>query len=276
MSIELLVLDVDGTLTNDDGDVGEENILAVKKAVKNNVKVVLATGRHREGVQRVMQKLGLSEDTPLILTNGSLIQKGEDIWLKDFMARDEVSDVTAYGEKLGDVVIAVFLPEEIYYWVPPVLDEELVEKILLSFDIFTKKKVQKPEDLPLDNATKMMFIAKDHKTANKALLNWPQKIDHLKRGHSLEYLCEINNSTVDKGKALEIVCKRLDIPLSKVLAVGDGQNDIPILKKAKYGVFVKKSKVEVNLPKDIAVTPSDYGDMGVAWAIKKHEKLILK
>lgn len=274
MSIELLVLDVDGTLTNDDGDVGEENILAVKRAVKNGVKVVLATGRHREGVQRVMKKLGLSEDIPLILTNGSMILKGEEIWLKDFMTSDEVAGVIAYGSELGDVVITVFLPDKVYYWVPPAFKEGLAEEILNSFDMYTKEKVEKPEELPLDNVTKMMFLAKEHKTASKALSKWPQNIDSLKRGHSLDYLCEINNSKVDKGKALEIVCKRLDIPLSKVLAVGDGQNDIPILTKSKYGVFVKKSDVKVDLPENVAVTPPGYGDMGVAWAIKKYEDLI--
>lgn len=274
MSIELLVLDVDGTLTKDDGNISKENILAVKEVVKKGVKVVLATGRHQEGVKRILQKLGLKEDTLLILTNGSLILKGDEVLLKKFMTPTEVVDVIAYGQKLGDVVITAFLPDEVQYWIPPIFDSNLIEELMYSFDIYTKKKVENPKNLAHNNVTKMMFIAKDHKTASKALAHWPDKISHLKTGHSLDFLCEINNPAVDKGKALEIVCRNLGISLSNVMAIGDGQNDVPMLEKAKYGVFVKKSEVRTDLPENVEIVPQTYKDKAVAWAVKKYEGLI--
>lgn len=271
MSIKLLALDVDGTLTQDNGSISEENILAVKRVVKNGVKVVLATGRHREGVERILQKLGLKEDTPLILTNGSLILKGDEVLLKECMTPTEITGVITYGQKLGNVVITVFLPDEVQYWVPPIFEEDLIEEILYSFDIFTKKRVEDPQKLARNNVTKMMFIAKNHETASKAIANWPDRLSYLKVGHSLDYLCEINNPAVDKGKALEIVCRYLGISLSNVLAIGDGQNDVPMLERVKYGVFVKKSEVRTNLPENVELVPEAYKNKAVAWATKKYD-----
>ena len=68
MSIKLLVLDVDGTITDDDGNISDENIQAVAKATAKGVKVALATGRSKQGVLRIIKELNLSQDTPLILT----------------------------------------------------------------------------------------------------------------------------------------------------------------------------------------------------------------
>jgi len=45
MSIRLIALDVDGTLTDEEGRISAENASAVKAAMESGIQVILATGR---------------------------------------------------------------------------------------------------------------------------------------------------------------------------------------------------------------------------------------
>lgn len=47
---------------------------------------------------------------------------------------------------------------------------------------------------------------------------------------------EVNPAGVNKGTALTRLADRLGIPMSQVMAIGDNDNDIPMLEQAGYGV----------------------------------------
>ena len=52
---------------------------------------------------------------------------------------------------------------------------------------------------------------------------------------SKPYFLEVLSAGTDKGTALEILADRLGIPLESVLAVGDAQNDLGMVRKAGWG-----------------------------------------
>lgn len=47
---------------------------------------------------------------------------------------------------------------------------------------------------------------------------------------------EINPAGVDKGSALRTLAEHLDIPMAQVMAIGDNDNDVPMLRAAGLGV----------------------------------------
>jgi len=56
---------------------------------------------------------------------------------------------------------------------------------------------------------------------------------------SLPYLLELGNPDVTKGSGLAFVAARLGFPLDRVIAFGDGENDVELLEVAGYGVAVE-------------------------------------
>ena len=74
MKYELLVLDIDGTVTNSQKEVLPETREAVRRIQKAGIKVVLASGRPPEGVFPIARELGFEKYESYILSfNGGKI-----------------------------------------------------------------------------------------------------------------------------------------------------------------------------------------------------------
>ena len=72
--INLLALDLDGTLTNSKKKVSENNKKYIKLAQEKNVKIVLASGRPAIGINNIADELGLWKTGGYILAyNGGQI-----------------------------------------------------------------------------------------------------------------------------------------------------------------------------------------------------------
>ena len=74
MDYQIIVLDLDGTLTNKDKIITPKTKEALMKAQKMGKKVVLASGRPTQGVSGLMEELELSKYGGYILSyNGGMI-----------------------------------------------------------------------------------------------------------------------------------------------------------------------------------------------------------
>ena len=72
---------------------------------------------------------------------------------------------------------------------------------------------------------------------------------------------------VSKGKALEALTSHLGIALDEVMAVGDGNNDIPLLTTAGLAVAMGDAPDEVKAVADYITLDIEHN--GVAAAIEK-------
>lgn len=77
---------------------------------------------------------------------------------------------------------------------------------------------------------------------------------------------EVNPAGVDKGAALRTLAAQLDIPMAQVMAIGDQDNDIPMLRAAGYGVAMGNANAAAKAAADFITLPND--QMGVAAAIR--------
>nr|WP_319488947.1 HAD family hydrolase [uncultured Caproiciproducens sp.] len=264
MSIKLMALDVDGTLTDEEGRISPENASAVRAALAAGIKVILATGRPLQGVESICQELGMSG--PLILANGSLILSGTEVWFEDFLSSNDLQAVYEHGEKTGNISMLAFQPDIIQYWFPADMDKDWLSNILDSFKLYKRFDVPLPGDLPLERVNKVMYLG-DEQSIAKALLNtWPEKISHLATGRSYPYLGEVNTTVANKGGALSIVCERLGISPDEVMAIGDGETDLPMLDFAGNAVFVNRGFTIPQLSAHAVVVPKEECNRGIAWA----------
>ena len=85
---------------------------------------------------------------------------------------------------------------------------------------------------------------------------------------SIPWFIEVMDPGVDKGKAFELVAKKLDVPLEETMAIGDSWNDIPLLRAAAVGVAMGSSPAELRAVSDAVV--ADVANDGVAEALERY------
>ena len=72
---KLIAIDMDGTLLREDKTISDRTKKVIAKAVQKGVKIVLASGRPIEGLERYLTELKLdSKDDYVMSFNGSVIQ----------------------------------------------------------------------------------------------------------------------------------------------------------------------------------------------------------
>ena len=67
MKYKLLVLDLDGTLTNNKKEITEHTLRTLIDAQERGIKIVLASGRPTYGIVPIAEKLELNPEHPAVL-----------------------------------------------------------------------------------------------------------------------------------------------------------------------------------------------------------------
>lgn len=78
---------------------------------------------------------------------------------------------------------------------------------------------------------------------------------------------EVNPAGVDKGSALRVLADRLGIPMTQVMAIGDNDNDVPMLRAAGIGVAMGNATPAAKSAADRLTLPNEA--FGVAAAIRE-------
>ncbi|QQE80596.1 HAD-IIB family hydrolase [Alicyclobacillus sp. SO9] len=250
MQYRLLALDLDGTLLtlDDSGEptVSNQNRHWIQAAWDAGIQVVLATGRHRlsAAVHRVVQQLCIP--FPLVVVNGS------EVW-------------TSQGE---------LLLRQAFRYEDAVILHNLARKFHVSCIGFTCGGRVKAEELAegLPDLTWLKFVLR-----SSADLTGPDTFARLRTRvlasgrfectRSTDSTMEVNPAGVNKAVGLSILCKRLQISKHEVAAIGDGWNDIEMLRWAGLGIAMMNAPSEVRRAAD-GVTDTCEND-GVAKAVEK-------
>lgn len=243
---ELIISDVDGTLVEWNKSLTEKTIEAVEIIKRKGIKFSLATGRSLKATQKFMDALRISE--PMILFNGARIYDPalREYPFRKIIDKEVVKKVLEEIEKrkLGSVLLT---GERIMSASPTeyVRDFEIHDGITL--EIVDHSEIDEYLEL-----TKIMIIDSEEKIDELTY-----ELSYLSEGCTLSrtagtYL-EIIPRNIDKGIALEELSRITRIPLEKIIALGDNQNDINMLKKAGLGIAVSPAYKNVADSADIVI-----------------------
>ena len=255
----LVALDIDGTLMRENGVVSPDVILEVQRVRDAGHEVMLATGRSVSLTLPVLERFQL---TPryVVCSNGA-ITLGRDSDAPSGYSRVAVdsfdpSEVLAtIRESLSDASYAVEDEEGFYRYTGSFPDLTLgAQSEKVAF-----------EQLSRHQATRVVVISPEH--AIEDFLSIVEKMGLHKVTYNVGWTAwlDIAPDGVNKATALERVRDWLDIPRSRVIAVGDGRNDIDMLTWASEsgrGVAMGQAPDEV-LAAANEVTLTDLDD-GVA------------
>ena len=263
--IELIAIDLDGTLLNSQHQLSDRNAETVRKAIERGVKVVLVTGKTHHSAKFLIEKLGLT--TPGIYNQGLITALPDGKVTHQATLDPEVARyVITYAEDRG-FDLAAYSGNKI-----------LVKRVTRWFEDLNKKYHEPmPEGIgPLQNIladipiNKLMVLKEGDPQKVKAL-RWQFEIQLANKARMLQPsfndMMEILPPNTGKGTALKQLLKDLGIKPEKVMAIGDGENDIDMFQLVGLGVAMGNAWDIVKSAANVVVGTND--EDGVAQAIEK-------
>jgi 5-amino-6-(5-phospho-D-ribitylamino)uracil phosphatase len=225
--IRLVATDVDGTLIDHEGQLPDARRLAVLRLVEAGVPVVLATGKIWPSIRGLWTELGLPG--PHVACNGAAVVAADGtVHAISPLAEAVAEEVAARLEQLG-VPHATYLEDGTI--VTPSLSPAL-------------------EILPILGEPPAVVGRRDGRRVLKVLavvdpdaegdLRTLAADDARVQRTSHRFL-EWNGAGVDKAAGLRTATEILGIDLSDVVAIGDAENDLPMLLAAGLGVAVQEA-----------------------------------
>lgn len=261
--IRLVALDLDGTCLNTEGRITSYTKDVLRNVGSKGISIVIATGRPLSGVPEELYEIdGLDY---IIALNGSRIydvRKRKNIYVKglDKKCLEEIPKIIRKYNVLAD-----FFAGDVGYCEKR--DYEQAE-IYLKDEHFCKYylSTRKPDvNLWTRNLNEYSPIEKinlffDDLEEKEKMLNEIRNFPKTKICSGMKYNLEVNHIDVNKGNALEILAGRLDLKLEDVLSIGDGGNDIDMIKKSGIGIAMGNASEKVKEAADgIAENNSEDG-----------------
>ena len=269
--IKIIALDMDGTLLDSQKNVSERNRRALTACAEKGIWVVPATGRAGHGIAPEIKALpGVRY---AIATNGGVVTdllEGRNLKTCAISNEQTLSILRRLDEypAMYDPYIegwAITQPEFIEhldrYGLSPVM-QRMVHATrrtvpnIIRYVEETKKEAEKIN----------VFFGEEHMGERERLRRELEQIEGLFVSSSLPNNLEINRKEATKGNALLWLADYLNISHSSVMAFGDGENDVSMLRAAGIGVAMGNA---IDKAKEAAAyVTSSNDDDGVAAALE--------
>lgn len=269
MKYKLLVLDVDGTLLNDEREISKRTLAALLKVQQMGVRIVLASGRPTYGLMPLAKTLELGNYGGFVLSyNGCQIIKAQNGEI--LFERRINPEMLPYLEKKArknGFAIFTYHDDTLITDSP---DNEYIknEALLNNLKIIREDEFSTAIDFA---PCKCMLVSDKEKALIGLEQHWEKRLaGTLDAFRSEPYFLEVVPCGVNKANTLGALLEHLGVTREEVIAVGDGVCDVTMLQLAGMGVAMGHSQDSVKVCVDY-VTASNEED-GVALAV---EKLIL-
>ena len=270
--IRLVVTDVDGTLLDPGGCLTARTREAIQALAASGVTLALATGRRWTGASMAASSFDFRG--PMIHMDGAMIRTypdGEMLHsapLDRVVAQQAAEAMAGYGiqpiaqySDLTDDFLHVSQeakhPEWTAAYLPAFQQQTRYRPVAQLCDIAVDP-IRLAAFAPLSILRRVSVDLASHDCGRQLLLLGNYGVAEL----------TLFSSAVSKGNALTILARYLDIPLEETMAIGDGANDISMLRAAGLGVAMGQAPRRVRAVADV-VTTSNAED-GLARAVEQY------
>jgi len=275
----MVALDLDGTLLQSNHQLSEKQAEYLRTLYKSGLRICIATGRAAPSVYDIIKKLALPDPTPVVCSNGArgfLLSYNNAAAISDHkkvqkelfytpVSREAVTKTIQLAKKLG-YFVQYYIGDGIY--ANPVTEDH--RRMIKDYEILTDSRIEiidddfdqflgphKDDRLPsklLVRCVKEEF-ATCHPSFVKLLRSTntdgdnnddnktTDRLAHIVAAfnNDLDWFLEILHPAVTKGHGLHEMCRRLDIPMNDVIAIGDGTNDIEFLQMSGLGIAMNNA-----------------------------------
>lgn len=227
---KLVALDMDGTLLNEEKLISSPNRKAILDAIEAGVTVIFSTGRGVQSAMPYVEELGLQ--SPIVTVNGGEVWKQPGELLKrNILSTDLV-------RRLHEIAVK----HHTWWWAYAVEGMFNTEKWA--------------EDIEIMEWLKFGFYTEDIDVLGE-VRSIVEAWDEFEITNSHPCNIELNPKGISKASGVEEVCKLLGIRMSEVIAMGDSENDIAMIRSAGLGVAMGNAQDGVKLIADITTVSNE-------------------
>lgn len=269
MEYKMIGLDLDGTLLKDDKSIDTKTKEHLETLSANGVHIVPITGRPLSGIPDCVRSIkGVDY---IISNNGSkTVLNSTNETLFSLAMDNATSKRVIESVKQTGAIFEVFLNHYGYCekFVFDHYKEVYTGTVLGDYIFSSRKQVDSLMTLFDDKnaeADEVFIICKDNDD-REIIKAQTDKISGIQYCMLADRFLEITKNGTDKGTALEMLCNHLKIKLDKVIAFGDGENDLQFLNKAGTAVAMGNASDSVKAQADIITDTNN--NQGVLKALK--------
>lgn len=259
MNYKMVVIDMDMTLLNSNHKITNKTKEIIKRVKQKGVKVLLASGRSYISMLDYAKELGMEDE--IISLNGAVITniKENNLIKEDYLDKANYINLMQ-NLQTTDYTYMIFNSNEQYYqknyckekinWIKSISKVKLIE-------LKDYKNVLKPIKLGFQ-------INEEKDYENLIELSNLNYFKVIKTGYNF---VEIVKKETSKWSAIEFLSQKYNIDSKEIIAIGDSENDLEMIKYSGLGIAMKNAYDNI---KDISDYITDTNDNnGVAKALEK-------
>lgn len=265
MKYKMIVLDLDGTLTNNKKEITPRTKQALMQAQAAGVHVVLASGRPTYGIVPLAEELKLKDNGEYILAfnGGKIIDCTNNEVLFEQKLDEQLVPILYQEAKKAGMEILTYQGEGIAATNKDdeyVQHEAFINKMpVMQYDDFLNQLVY-----PINKCLIVGDPTPLHELELRLAKELEGKVDVYR---SADFFLECVPLGIDKAHSLDRLISSLGISREEVIACGDGYNDLSMIRFAGLGVAMANAAKDIQSEADF-VTLSNEED-GVAHVIER-------
>jgi hypothetical protein len=281
--IKLIASDLDGTLLQDDGSISEETVRTIKEAEQQGIHFMVATGRSYQSAKQAITRAGLH--VPILCMNGANLYDHEGKLLIDIPFDVPIAKEIVNAIDTNKIYLEMYTSNGVYAPEKDQFVEMLLTILREKFVGYTDEQIKAhinqrfqeetftfTDDFlsVLDNPTitpyKLLAFSFDKKDLDTLRQTFANRDDIYVTSSGFDNV-EFNHKKATKGHTLLAYAKTLGVSSEEIMAIGDNENDLPMLTNVKYGVAMDNAsdfiKAHVNY------TTASNNNHGVKQAIEQ-------
>ena len=273
MGKKLVFLDIDGTMLMTLSSPSPLVAQAIRQARARGHQVFLCTGRNLPIIGEEILAIGFDG---VVASAGAYVRVGEEVLLDCLLPEALVQECLEVFHGLG-VFCRIETPEGIY--TDPQMealvrsaspDPRNSELIRMQREMESGLPIRTYAEYPRQGAYKLCFTCTDLAAVEEARKVLGDRFDFVVHAFGADVGCyngEIIPRSVDKGRGIELVCRRLGADLADTVAFGDSMNDAAMLRRAGTGVAMGNACEELKALADKVC--EDVAHDGVYWEFRR-------
>ena len=267
-AIKYIALDLDGTLTDSRKTITPRTLDALSSAQEKGVTLIIASGRPPQGIVHVARELRLAERGGYVMAyNGGEVVRAEDgeILFRHPLPADVIPEVCAWSHRLGlplithvDGNILTNSPHDVH-----VVRNAGINGMPI---VGTDSMAEVLRDVP-QSPVKFLMLGEASPLAEAELLLRNAFAGRLEVCRSTPNFMEIVAAGIDKATALKHILRDRNAEASQLMAFGDGDNDLSMIRYAGLGIAMANATQRLRDAADFVTLDNDSD--GIAYALER-------
>ncbi len=267
---KLIAIDLDGTLLDDNKAIPKENLDTINELIKRDYEIVIATGRRYWSAKELTKKI--DGHMTILANNGNIVRNSENdkVIFSKYLNMEDFRIVVEEGRKRN---LSPIIHIDGY--------EDGIDMIVeFSGDyqdyLENDNRFKKVNDcLEISDDRILAVVYGDYKEAIYPFYEdiknrYPNayNIHIMENIKFAETMLEIMNPLGSKWISLLEYASTLNIKAEEIIAIGDDNNDLEMIKNAGLGIAMKNASTLVKSSAEI-ISDRDNNEAGVAFQLKR-------